>query len=228
MSNNPNKIIIHHSATKDTKSKSWDAIIRYHKSKGWKNVGYHYGIELVGDEYKVFKGRDESESGAHTIGQNSTSIGICCVGDYDEIEPPKEMLEVLIELINNIQLRLGKIPVHSHHTFADYKSCPGNKFPITWLIEHLGDTYSEWSKTVNKLADKGIISSPDYWIMSTSYNIEWFKKLINNFAKQDSFEADIKWMYSKGIISSPEYWIKYKSYSMENCKKMIEKISIYV
>ncbi len=30
---------------------------------------------------------------------NKNSIGICCVGNYDKIKPPKEMVDKLIELI---------------------------------------------------------------------------------------------------------------------------------
>lgn len=229
MSNTCSKIIIHHSLTKDSKTKSWDAIRDYHVNhQGWNDIGYHYGIELVGNEYKIFKGRDESKGGAHTKGQNMKSIGICCVGNYDIETPPEGMLYKLIELIDDISTRHGKLPIFSHNTFASYKSCPGKKFPMTWVINHAYGTLSEWAEVVNKLHKAGIVSSPDYWITSDSYNIEWFKKLINNFAKQDSFEADIKWMHLKGIINSPKYWLNNKTYNMDNCKAMIKKISMFV
>lgn len=229
MSNKPQKIIIHHSLTADSGTVSWDAIRRYHiEHQGWKDIGYQYGIERVGNEYKIFKGRDEKTSGAHTVGQNSKSIGICCVGNYDIKEPPAEMLYKLVELINDISTRHGKLPIFSHNTFAPYKSCPGTKFPMAWVINNAYGTLNEWADIINKIHKAGIVSSPDYWITSDSYNVKYFKKLIDNFAQQGDWESNIKWMHLKGVINSPNYWIRNKSFSMDNCKAMIKKIALFV
>jgi hypothetical protein len=57
MENKPNKIILHHSATADGPTVSWGAIRRFHVVEcAWGAIGYHYGIELVGDYYEVLIG----------------------------------------------------------------------------------------------------------------------------------------------------------------------------
>lgn len=222
-------IILHHSLTKDSGTVSWDAIRKYHIEKmGFRDIGYHYGIERVGSEYKIFKGREENEIGAHTRGQNSTSIGICMVGNFDIQSPPKEQLYKLIELINDIFKRHGNLPVFTHHLFAEYKTCPGTKFDMKWLLANLNNDDILLVKAVDKLVDKGIINSPDYWINSDSYELDYFKLLINNFAKKDDFKKNIEWMHAIGIINSKEYWLTSNTFDMNYCKLMIKKISMYV
>ena len=54
----PRRIIIHHSATKDGRTFSWSAIRRYHvHTLGWTDIGYHAGIELIGDDFECLFGR---------------------------------------------------------------------------------------------------------------------------------------------------------------------------
>ncbi|SHH05707.1 peptidoglycan recognition protein family protein [Tepidibacter thalassicus] len=186
--NKPNKIIIHHSLTKDGKTVSWNAIRKYHKSKGWRDIGYHWGIELVGDEYEILKGRDENEVGAHTKGQNSSSIGICLVGNFDIDEPSKAQLYKLIELIRNIWCRYGQLPVYMHNQFASYKTCPGKKFPYNWLLNELKRESrvvdDDFKIAINKLAEKGVINSPAYWINNDDYKTEYVRELIKKVSRK--------------------------------------------
>lgn len=131
----PTKIIIHHSLTKDSKTVSWGAIRRYHTiERGWRDIGYHFGIEQVYDAYEVFLGRLPNVQGAHTLGQNHNSIGICVVGNYDEDTLPIEAYIKLVDLCKYLVQDYGIDPteVYGHCDFAS-KSCPGNKFPLNDL-----------------------------------------------------------------------------------------------
>jgi N-acetylmuramoyl-L-alanine amidase len=130
------KLIIHHSLTKDGQTVDWDAIRRYHvRENGWTDIGYHWGIEYVNGSIIIQKGRAENIPGAHTIGMNQKSLGICVVGNYDLAPPPEEVLDKLAELCAKKcqQYNLMAADVETHHKYADYKTCPGSKFPMVIL-----------------------------------------------------------------------------------------------
>lgn len=79
---NVTKLIIHHSLTKDGQVADWGAIRKYHMEvNGWDDIGYHWGIERVGNGVVLQTGRPETMVGAHTKGMNDQSIGICVVGE---------------------------------------------------------------------------------------------------------------------------------------------------
>lgn len=136
---NPDKIIIHHSLTEDGETVSWNAIRDYHvKIKGWRDVGYHYGIELVGNQYDIFKGRMDNEVGAHCLGFNDNSIGICVVGNFDQQAPNERQLALLKKLCRSlmdiygikIENVLGHWETFEMRNVPIEKSCPGVKFSM--------------------------------------------------------------------------------------------------
>ena len=143
-------VVIHHSATKDSGSVSWGAIRRYHiETNGWRDVGYHLGVELVGDHYEVMLGLGVDDMGAHCYqeGMNVKSLGVCFVGNYDEAPPPNEMLVFAASHLRRIMFDLG-IPadeahVHKHSEFAP-KSCPGTLFPFSAFLALLNPGPSDF------------------------------------------------------------------------------------
>jgi len=133
---NVQRIIIHHSLTSDGQVVDWKAIRKYHiETNKWNDIGYHWGIELVGNKYVVQKGRAEYVVGSHCLGQNDKSIGICVVGNYDLGEPPEAALNLLAELCADIckRYKLTSNDIFTHNRFASYKSCPGRRFPMDKL-----------------------------------------------------------------------------------------------
>lgn len=120
-----NKIILHCSATKEGQKFTVKDIDAWHKQRGFKGVGYHYVVLLDGT---VEAGRPESEIGAHTLGQNANSIGICYIGGLDANGKPKDtrtdaQREALIKLVKELKAKYPGATAHGHNEFAN-KACP--------------------------------------------------------------------------------------------------------
>lgn len=135
----PERIIVHHSDTiDDGDTLSWGPIRRYHiEVNGWRDIGYHCGIEKVGGSYETLIGRPWDVVGAHCLGHNINSLGLCFVGDWDAETPENERLIIGAKLIK-FWLRLFNIPateIWPHSKFYD-TLCPGRKFPLDKLIEY--------------------------------------------------------------------------------------------
>jgi N-acetylmuramoyl-L-alanine amidase len=73
-------IVIHCSATKEDQNFTVEDIRRWHRQKGWMDVGYHFVITRDGE---VQKGRPHDVPGAHVRGFNHISLGICLVGGVE-------------------------------------------------------------------------------------------------------------------------------------------------
>lgn len=126
----PIKIIIHCSATPKGVDYSAADIDRWHRQRGFRKIGYHYVIKLDGT---IEKGRLEDEMGAHTLGQNMNSIGICYIGGLSEdkeiaedtrTEEQKTAIKGLIKSLKRKYEEKGIIlTVHGHNEFAN-KACP--------------------------------------------------------------------------------------------------------
>lgn len=138
----PTHIIIHHSLTKDGRTASWPAITRYHvQDMGWKDNGYHFGVEDIDGTVQVLVGRMQNEPGAHCSqgGMNQHSLGVCLVGNFDEAGPGEEMLAKTVQLVRSL-MQVHGIPagnVRRHSEYATYKSCPGRLFPWADFMKRL-------------------------------------------------------------------------------------------
>ena len=125
-----NEIILHCSATPENKNFTVEDITKWHKAKGWDGCGYHYVIHLDGT---IHSGRPIGKAGAHCLGHNSNSIGICYIGGVDKSNKPKDTrtdaqkksLVILVhELLAKYNLKLCQ--VHCHYEYAA-KACPSFK-----------------------------------------------------------------------------------------------------
>lgn len=120
------KIIIHCSATPAGRDVTVAQIDSWHRARGFRKIGYHY---LVGLDGTVSVGRPESEMGAHCLGQNLNSIGVCYAGglNRDRLTPadtrtPQQRV-ALRELVEELKRRYPGATVHGHREFAP-KACP--------------------------------------------------------------------------------------------------------
>jgi hypothetical protein len=100
----------------------------------WKDIGYHYGIELVNVEYEIIAGRMIDTPGAHCSagGMNHRSIGICFVGNFDLVAPNEDQWDLGLKLVRAL-CEIGSIDdkrVFGHREIDGMKSCPGRKFDM--------------------------------------------------------------------------------------------------
>lgn len=134
----PTKIVVHHSLTRDSGTVSWSAIESYHvNTKGWSDIGYHAGIEEAQGKFICLYGRADWLAGAHTKGQNGSSLGFCFVGNYDDRRPGDARLRVAARRVLApwlIRYRLSPDDLVPHSDYAS-KTCPGRMFPMDRLRE---------------------------------------------------------------------------------------------
>lgn len=137
------RIIVHHSLTADSKTVSWGAIERYHtETMGWQDIGYHAGVELVGDEYYAMIGRPLILPAAAVKEDHMNQLGlhVCCVGNYDELPPTDRMIDTLVRRVIRPwmeEFKLRPDQVMAHRDFAPYKTCPGKLFDMEALRARL-------------------------------------------------------------------------------------------
>lgn len=136
MKNIPNKIITHTAVS--FKTHTAQDVDAWHKlrwpgftSNTFKNekgepyhVGYHFVIEWDG---RIVQCRDMQEEGAHCIGQNTSSIGVCFMGNGDVHYPSSEQKKAWIELyarISKAYPEINRDRIYPHRKYAN-KTCHG-------------------------------------------------------------------------------------------------------
>ena len=119
-------IVLHCDGIRPSQHNSVKKIDDYHKSKGWKGIGYHFWVDRQG---KVFTGRSLEEVGAHVVGHNSHSIGICYEGGLNELgvetdtRTPEQKV-ALRKLLEELHGRFPKALIVGHHDLNPGKKCP--------------------------------------------------------------------------------------------------------
>ncbi len=152
----PEYLVIHTAAFKGRNCDA-DRIDQWHKARGWSGIGYHYVI--LNDQHdskpdgKVEKGRSDNLSGAHALGINSKSLGICCVGHGDHQDftdaQYRSLTKLLQELMQKHSIPLKNVIGHREindlvqqgivaENYRTSKSCPGSKVDMNQLRDRVG------------------------------------------------------------------------------------------
>ncbi|MGI5188806.1 N-acetylmuramoyl-L-alanine amidase [Promicromonospora sp. CA-289599] len=141
VSTNPNKILIHHTASANVTDYSQAAgyqiardIQQWHFDNGWVDTGQHLTLSRGGYVMEGRRGslaRLQSGSGtvvgAHAPGQNSQAIGIENQGTYTSATPPAQLWSRLVELCAYICDQYGIAPtqIYGHRDYTA-TACPGD------------------------------------------------------------------------------------------------------
>lgn len=134
--NNTEYLIVHHTGgtdadpLADTSEHTFAIVDAWHKQLGWGKIGYHYFIDKTG---LLTQGREDSEEGAHTIGYNLKSLGICLAGNFDVTMPTQAQINTLQKLLNDKQKQYS-VPLEkivAHRCFSS-KTCYGKLLADDW------------------------------------------------------------------------------------------------
>ena len=148
------EIIIHCSDSPEGRNDKAEDIRRWHKQRGFNDIGYHYVIDLDGT---IEQGRPINQAGAHCTGHNRNSIGICYIGgaywrdgvnakgkpikgkDGKTMLMPKDtrtvaQYDALTKLLKELKEQYPNATIHGHYEFAA-KACPS--FDVQqWLSDN--------------------------------------------------------------------------------------------
>ena len=141
MKNPITHIIVHCS---DSAWGSAREIRKWHQEKGWKDIGYHFvilnGMVLPGSDFMFLNGSiecgreldgdafiEDNEVGAHALGYNAGSIGICLVlKRAPTIEQLDALKKILLELCRRFKVPVKNVLGHceTESGKAEGKTCP--------------------------------------------------------------------------------------------------------
>jgi N-acetyl-anhydromuramyl-L-alanine amidase AmpD len=121
-------IILHHSASDNPIHDNLKTIREWHVARKFKMEGYHYYIRKDG---AIEIGRPLHMVGAHCVGKNKNSIGVCLGGLHEFTE---EQLHATARLIYNLKLVFKNLRIKGHRNFAK-TACP--HYSVGGIIERV-------------------------------------------------------------------------------------------
>jgi hypothetical protein len=137
--NKINNIIIHCS---DSGFGNANMIRSWHKERGWRDIGYHFiilngqitknfylnalnGSISVGRELDENNYLSYNEIGAHTLGYNKSSIGICLIGiNIFTVQQFDALIDLVAEFMELYEIPIKNVLGHYETERAKGKTCP--------------------------------------------------------------------------------------------------------
>jgi len=134
-------VVIHCSASDNPADDSIEALHKLHTSprsvsikwgeydahgKEWSDIGYHFFITKDG---KLHKCRPLHKKGAHCLGFNSWSIGICLSGNTDFTS---KQFKTLRKLREELEWYFGELLYKPHNALNKHKTCPNFDLEDVW------------------------------------------------------------------------------------------------
>lgn len=128
---------------------SWHKGRGFHRDPAWcarqnqqlKHIGYHFVIYTNGT---VATGRHVDEVGAHVVGNNKSSIGICMVGTNKFTQAQWDGLSALVA---GLQKQYPQARICGHRDLSPDKNNDGLVEPWEWLKTCPGFDVRSWLRT---------------------------------------------------------------------------------
>ena len=119
-----NRVVVHHSAS-DPRRTTVEDVKRWHvDERGWDSIGYHFIISGLGMTEHT---RPLHYQGAHTLGHNDGTIGVCVLGDNtkSELRWERYQMNALLDLWGHLRRVYRELDVYGHRDLVDGTECPG-------------------------------------------------------------------------------------------------------
>jgi len=122
-------LVVHHTAGRapallHAAKREMRSIQDQHMAQGWSDIGYNFVIDRWG---RVWEGRGYYRVGAHTKGQNTGSIGVSFMGNYEHLKLNRRQIrayELLLQRLRGMGFRFDA--VRGHRDMPNQATaCPG-------------------------------------------------------------------------------------------------------
>lgn len=142
------QIVVHGS---DSEFGDVEEIRKWHLYRGWRDIGYNAvilngkrksheeyqsqddGLVEVGRALDISPHIEAHEHGAHALGYNHNSIGVCMVGPCDGLESYSEaQLWSLYHFIMFYRRVVPEVRIVGHNDLNHSKTCPGFQMVDFW------------------------------------------------------------------------------------------------
>ena len=132
-----NEIIVHSTATPKGMNATAKDIDRWHRQRGFDEIGYHFVILRNG---QIQAGRAIAKVGAHCKGHNSNTIGVAYVGGLNESKQSADtrtsaQKNAILALLGSLVKQYPTIKKISGHRDHCNTACPS--FDATAEYQHL-------------------------------------------------------------------------------------------
>ena len=137
-----NKFIVHHSASDFGCA---EVIREWHKERGFDDIGYHWvicnGVVNHGKDFNthydglIEGGRPVTMVGAHCLGHNNDSVGICLIGNSVFTDRQIEALQLLWDMMKRTIPNIG---FYGHRDLNKNTLCPGIDPDRFWRRLNIG------------------------------------------------------------------------------------------
>ncbi len=162
-------IVIHHRAGNG----DVESIHKLHLERGFSGIGYHFYVRKDGS---VQKGRPIDAVGAHAVGANQTSVGVCFEGNFEEEKDmPIKQLQSGRKLVEYLKNLYPKAVIKGHREVQS-TACPGRFFPIEKLKEETDDMSVEEAVEIIQ-AKTGIEDETIEFLLCYKYGEELVTKI---------------------------------------------------
>jgi len=134
-----NAVVLHYSAitgrkTAEAVRKQIETIREDHRKRGWKNIGYHIGVDLLGRYWLL---RPLNEIGAHAKGYNKNSIGVVMLADAEQLQSAPLLEDAVLRLFGFLSVRLRN-PAFFLHKQLNPTQCPPIRREFEQRLRTLG------------------------------------------------------------------------------------------